>query len=114
MLAQTSDVARIVGVLHDVAEDTGYLLEDLRQDGFGNEVLEALEAVTCRNDDTYEEFIQRAVSAGSIAWSVKYADLLENCDLSRIAEPRQKDYDRIAKYRRMLDQYFHKEIRSGL
>lgn len=114
MLAQASDAARIVGVLHDVVEDTGYSLEDLRQEGFGNEVLEALEAVTHRGEETYEEFIQRSASAGSIARSVKYADLLDNCDLTRITEPRQKDYDRIAKYRKMLNRYFNKDVASGL
>lgn len=111
MQAQTSDAARIVGVLHDVVEDTDYSLDDLRQEGFGHDVLEALDAVTRRSEETYEEFVQRAVS-DPLARSVKYADLLDNCDLSRIAEPTQKDHDRIARYRRMLEQYFEQEVES--
>lgn len=113
MLAQTSNAARIVGVLHDVVEDTDYSLEDLRREGFGRGVLEALDAVTRRSEETYEEFIQRSASAGGIARSVKCADLLDNCDLSRIAEPSQKDYDRIARYRNMLETYFEKEAGNG-
>lgn len=113
MLAQTSDAARMAGVLHDVVEDTEYSLDDLAEEGFGHDVLEALDAVTRRGDETYEEFIRRVTSAGSVARSVKCADLLDNCDPSRIAHPGRKDHERIAKYRRMLKRYFGDELDSG-
>lgn len=33
----------------------------------------------------------------------KRADMLDNCDLRRISNPTQRDFDRVAKYRRALD-----------
>ena len=106
MQAQTTDAARIVGVLHDVVEDTDYSFDDLRQEGFGDEVIDALHAVTRRSEETHEEFIQRVVAAGPIAKSVKQADLINNCDLDRISEPRQQDRDRVARHQAMLNKYF--------
>ena len=34
--------------------------------------------------------------------NVKLADLADNCDLSRIAEPSEADYQRIEKYQRAI------------
>jgi hypothetical protein len=48
MLRLTSEDARIVGVLHDVLEDTKVTRADLLAEGFSTAVLEALEAVTKR------------------------------------------------------------------
>lgn len=105
MLAQNSDAGRIVGVLHDVVEDTDWTFEQLRREGFGQDVLKALEAITRRSEETYEEFVQRAVE-NPIARPVKRADLLDNCDMGRISKPTQKDQDRIARYRQVLSRYF--------
>jgi len=105
MLAQTTDAARMVGALLDVVEDSGWSFEDLQREGFGQDVLEALEAVTRRTDESYEQFVQRSV-ANPLARSIKHSDLLDNSDLSRIANPTQKDHDRVARYQLMLSRYF--------
>jgi hypothetical protein len=46
-------------------------------------------------------FVRRA-AANPIGARVKLADLNDNCDLSRIASPTARDYERIAKYRRAI------------
>jgi len=104
MLAQTSAEARMAAVLHDVVEDCpGWTVDRLRGEGFCDLVLDAIAAVTKRHEerDDYEAFIRRA-ARHPIGRLVKRADLLDNLDLSRIAEPSAKDLKRADKYRRAL------------
>jgi len=108
MLAQTSEAARIAGVLHDVVEDgDGWTLERLRAEGFSPEVVEAVAAVTKRPEDEgdtlegYLAFVRRA-AAHPIGRQVKLADLADNCDLSRIAHPSEQDLARVEKYRQAI------------
>jgi (p)ppGpp synthase/HD superfamily hydrolase len=46
MLRMSTLEQRIVAVLHDVVEDCGVSLDDLREEGFSEEVLSAIESVT--------------------------------------------------------------------
>ena len=58
MFRLDTEVERIVGVLHDVVEDTGRSLDDLRRLGYSDEVLAALECVTKREGEGYEHFVE--------------------------------------------------------
>jgi (p)ppGpp synthase/HD superfamily hydrolase len=99
MLGLRSDVERMVAVLHDVVEDTPYTLLELQQAGYPEPVLEALDYLTRRGNETYEEFIER-VKANPLARKVKVADLEDNMDIRRISDPQEKDMERLKKYRR--------------
>jgi (p)ppGpp synthase/HD superfamily hydrolase len=101
MLAVTTPEARMAAVLHDVVEDTAVTLDELRAEGFPASVLEAVEALTKREGEDYEAFIRR-VAPNPIAREVKLADLRDNSDLSRIAEPTERDRERIRKYQRAI------------
>lgn len=101
MLAVGSEEARIAAVLHDVVEDTPWTLEQLREEGFSDAVLRAVEGVTRREEETYEEFIERAAE-NPIAAHVKLADIRDNLDLSRIPEPTEKDRERLRRYQAAL------------
>jgi (p)ppGpp synthase/HD superfamily hydrolase len=101
MLAVTTPEARMAAVLHDVVEDTTVTLDELRAEGFPASVLEAVEALTKREGEDYEAFIRR-VAPNPIAREVKLADLRDNSDLSRIAEPTERDRERIRKYQRAI------------
>ncbi|MHC4192318.1 MAG: GTP pyrophosphokinase, partial [Planctomycetota bacterium] len=46
MLSLNSDSERIVGVLHDVIEDSTYTLIDLQKMGYSSEILNALDYLT--------------------------------------------------------------------
>jgi (p)ppGpp synthase/HD superfamily hydrolase len=99
MLAMSDKNERIVGVLHDVVEDCdGWTLDRVRSEGFSEEVVEALDAVTMRAGEEYFSFVRRA-AANPIGRKVKLADLRDNSNLSRIGNPTQRDFDRIEKYR---------------
>jgi (p)ppGpp synthase/HD superfamily hydrolase len=97
MLQLEDEQDRIVAVLHDVVEDTTVTIEELRTEGFGEEPLEALECLTKRPSEDYSAFIDRAGS-NAISRRVKLADLADNSDLSRIANPSSEDRARMEKY----------------
>jgi (p)ppGpp synthase/HD superfamily hydrolase len=92
---------RIVAVLHDVVEDCGISFDDLRKEGFSETVLSAIASVTKVPGESYEAFIERAAQ-NPIGRVVKLADLEENSDLSRIAQPSWEDLERVEKYRRAI------------
>lgn len=99
-----SEVEKTVALLHDVVEDTPVTLECLRDLGFSEEVVAAVDAVTRRPGELRQDYLNR-VAANKIATAVKIADLTHNADLSRIScvrplEP--KDYDRAYRYFREI------------
>ncbi|AWY38563.1 HD domain-containing protein [Pseudomonas putida] len=101
MLKVDSPEERIVAVLHDVVEDCDISLDELREEGFSETVLAAIDSLTRRPDEAYEDFIARAAQ-DPIGRVVKLADLEENSDLSRIANPGWDDLERVEKYRRAM------------
>ena len=59
MLALDTTDDQIVGVLHDVVEDTDVTLEGLRAEGFSEVILAGLESVTKREGEDYPAFVPR-------------------------------------------------------
>jgi (p)ppGpp synthase/HD superfamily hydrolase len=103
MLRVSSNEERIVAVLHDVCEDCpGWTFDRLRAEGFSEKILAALDTVTKRDGEAYEDFVRRAAN-DPIGRAVKLADLQDNCDLSRISNPTQRDFERIEKYKKAID-----------
>ena len=49
MMAVNTNEEKIVAVLHDIVEDTDITLEDLRNEGFSNAIVDAIECVTNRD-----------------------------------------------------------------
>lgn len=93
-----NDLDRIVAVLHDVAEDCPeFPLENLRK-AFGDEIGDALDALTKRDGEAYDDYLSR-VEANPRAARVKMADLEDNSDLLRLGrKPSLADLERSAKY----------------
>lgn len=77
---------KIVGWLHDVVEDTDVTMEDLRAQGFDEELLEALDCVTKPKSGYNEKVYYERIKANALAKEVKLADLKHNSDMSRIPE----------------------------
>jgi len=99
MLWMSSETERIAGVLHDIVEDSGRTMADLKKEGFSEKVLEVIDCLTRREKEDYEEFIGR-VQLNPAARKVKIADLEDNMDILRISEPTGKDWERLKKYHR--------------
>lgn len=96
-----TETEKIVAVLHDVVEDTPVTLDDLKAQGFRDEVLTAIQAITKVDGEDYTAYLER-VKANPIALKVKIADMTHNMDLSRIAEPTAEDHERLSKYQTIL------------
>lgn len=94
-----TEAEKIVAVLHDVIEDMDWTFEALRDRGFPNEILAALDCLSRREDETYDAFIERA-KTNPLARRVKLADLEDNLDISRIETLSPRDMDRLNKYNR--------------
>ncbi|MCE7869720.1 HD domain-containing protein [bacterium CPR1] len=92
-----SEHERMAALLHDVVEDSEWTLERLREEGFPIPVLEAVELVTRREEDSYEEFVARCATH-PVARAVKLADLLDNMDLTRLHEMDDKSVERLRRY----------------
>ncbi len=97
MMRMETPETMMAAVLHDVVEDTDWTLEALKQEGFSPKVLDAVEHLTWRPEEEYEDFLER-VTQNSMACAIKVADLEDNMDLTRIEKPGQKDFDRVKKY----------------
>ncbi len=99
MMRMDSEAAMIAAVLHDVVEDTAVTFDQLRGEGFSEEILQAVECLTHRDGESYDEFIARAQTS-AIARQVKIADLEDNMNVKRISEMTPKDLARVEKYHR--------------
>jgi (p)ppGpp synthase/HD superfamily hydrolase len=99
MMRMESEATMMAAVLHDVVEDSDWTLEQLRGEGFSEEVLLAVDCLTRRDGESYDEFVARA-QANPIARRVKIADLEDNMNVKRIGEMTPKDLARIEKYHR--------------
>lgn len=99
-LTMSTDAERIVALLHDIVEDTDVTHDDLNDEGFAPEVIEAVRLLTRVPDEDYEAYIER-IATNPLARAVKLADLKDNMDLTRIpGELADKDLARLAKYHR--------------
>ncbi|MDA9954352.1 hypothetical protein N9D61_08550 [Planktomarina sp.] len=103
MMSLTTKDEKIVGVLHDVVEDSeDWDFDKLKAEGFSDTVLDSLRSVTkFSEDEDYDSFIQRGLD-NSIGRAVKIADIKDNLDVTRIGELKDKDLKRLNKYKRSL------------
>lgn len=83
MMDVEGETAQIVAALHDVVEDTDVSFDDLRAEGFSEEVLDALNLVTHKSGDTYTDYVI-ACKDNATATQVKLADLRDNSRLDRM------------------------------
>jgi (p)ppGpp synthase/HD superfamily hydrolase len=99
MMSVDSDDEKIVAVMHDIVEDTNITLDDLKIEGFSQQVVTAIGCVTKRKGEDYNSFIKR-ISRNPLATKVKLADLEDNMDLSRLDNVTEKDFERVEKYKK--------------
>ena len=89
---------KIVGVLHDVIEDSDWTFDMLQNEGFSPEVIEALRCVTKTSEnENYDDFIDR-IRKNPLATAVKLNDLTDNMDIRRLPYLSDKDVKRLKRY----------------
>ena len=99
MMKMDTEVEMMTAVLHDVVEDTSWTLAGLAAEGFPKQVVEAVDALSKRAGEAYDDYIDR-LSRNSLAVKVKVADLVDNMRLTRMSELTEEDAQRLARYLR--------------
>ncbi|WP_436513118.1 GTP pyrophosphokinase [Clostridium thermobutyricum] len=89
--------AKIVGVLHDILEDTNLTKNDLLNYGFLEDIVSVVEILTKSKNQKYMDYIEN-IKRNNIATKVKLIDLKHNMDLTRLSEISDKDLKRNIKY----------------
>lgn len=102
MMKMNNPREMITAVLHDVIEDTACTFETLRQEGFSDNIISALDHLTRRKDEKYEAFIER-VKKNELASAIKLADLEDNVNTDRLGQLTEKDRARLEKYRKAFN-----------
>ena len=88
---------KIVGVLHDVIENTEWTLDQLSEKGFSGEIVDGVDAMSKRENEPYDDYMQR-VFKNPVAKRVKMNDLTDNMDIRRLSVVGNEDIDRLNKY----------------
>ncbi|AYD04045.1 HD domain-containing protein [Neorhizobium sp. NCHU2750] len=74
----TGEDETLVAWLHDVVEKgPGWTFEKLREEGFSEHVIDAVDAMSKRDGEDYFDFVRRSIE-NPLARPVKYADLTDN------------------------------------
>lgn len=98
----STEEEQIVALLHDIVEDTPMTLENLREQGFSEQVVKAVDCLTKRDGESLKIYLGR-VKQNPLARTVKLADLAHNSDLRRIPAPTEKDLSRTRRYQEEID-----------
>lgn len=111
MMAVTTPDQKMAAVLHDIVEDTEVTFDELRAEGFSIDVVEAVMALTKKGGEARLDAAKRAAQ-NPIALIVKLADVTDNMNLSRIANPTEKDFARIKEYA-LVKELLEHAVQSG-
>ena len=98
---------KIVGVLHDVLEDTPLSIINLSSEGFCEEIIDAVHTLSKLENEDYDHYIRR-VMRNDLAIRVKLNDLTDNMDLRRLETLTDEDVIRMRKYQDAYNQLTNK------
>ncbi|MEN9355268.1 MAG: hypothetical protein RL318_2593 [Fibrobacterota bacterium] len=91
--------AMVVAALHDLVEDGAASLADLTDAGFPAVVVEAVDALSRRKGESWDDYLGR-VKGNSLARRVKRADLESNLDVRRLRDVGETSLERLERYRK--------------
>ena len=105
----SSEEGKIVGLLHDVVEDTKITLEDLKKLGYTDNIIVAIDIVSKRQEEDYDTYIDRVISSGNtIALELKKCDLEDNMDSKRLSKLDKDTKERLEKkYKKAYEKVIH-------
>lgn len=96
-------IIKTIGLLHDLVEDIPeWNIERLWDEGFSSDIVEAVDLLTKKDNQTYDEYID-GISKNQYAICVKLADLEHNMDLRRLIDVTEEDFKRFLKYKKAYD-----------
>jgi (p)ppGpp synthase/HD superfamily hydrolase len=110
-LKSTDEELMCIALGHDLVEDTDTTFHDLRQLGMSERIVQAIDILTKKRGQTYEEY-KLAVFSNIDAMKVKLCDLRHNSDFRRLKGVTDKDVARMAKYMQFFDE-ITKKLQEG-
>ena len=96
MLRFESETEMIVAILHDVIEKTEWTLKKLREQGFNDTVLKAVNLLTRQDEQPYMEYIEK-LKGNRIARRVKIADIEDNMNPRRMGTLSDENLEKLAR-----------------
>ena len=96
------EYSTVCALLHDVVEDSDVSFDDLINDEYPIEIIDALKLLTHNSDDDYFDYV-RKVCTNKLSLKVKIADLKHNSDLSRLDVIDEWALKRQEKYKKALE-----------
>lgn len=97
-----------VALLHDTVEDTSVTLDELKELGFSQVVIDAVDAITKRPGEQYQrDFIER-ICKNPIARAVKMADIADNLEDQAALDPEEAEF-----LRRRYTKALERLVRDG-
>ena len=98
----TDEKTICVALLHDVVEDTDITFEELENEGFSEDIIDALKLMTHDDSVPYMDYVKE-IKTNRIATTVKIADLKHNSDLTRLDIVDEKAIKRVDKYKKAIE-----------
>ncbi len=111
MSRMLTEAEMMAAVLHDLIEDTDITLDRLREQRYPPEVVDAVDALTHREGEPFDDYIERA-SGNALARRIKIVDLEDNMDLRQSVASGAEDPERLGRLRRAWERLVHLE-RAG-
>lgn len=103
---------KIIGILHDVVEDSDLTIDDLIHFGFSSFIIEAIDSLTRREDEKYFEYIDRVLTNNDATY-IKYLDLEDNMDEKRIGKLDPKTRQRLLNKYNKAKSIIDREMRNS-
>lgn len=100
--SMTTQEETAAAILHDVLEDTPLTEESLREMGIPENVIETVVVLTKSPNEDYLNYIKR-VNQHPVAKKVKQADLLHNCDTTRLDCIDDECRQRLERYKKAIE-----------
>ena len=99
-MAGSNEDEKLVGMLHDLVEDTAWSFDDLLTDGFPMRIVDTLRLLTHDKQIPYMDYIRNIVESGNqVAIAVKINDLQHNLKRGRVGE----HWAHVAKHEKALE-----------
>jgi len=83
------ETLKVSALLHDVVEDSNTTLEDLKQYGFSDEVIDIVDRLTKREDESYMDYLKRVIGNHK-SWMIKIEDIKHNLSNHRPSNRKDK------------------------
>ena len=99
---EASDLKDVAELSRESTRDTGWTVDQLDQEGFPKEIIDAIDAISRREEEEYIDYIER-VQGNEIAMRVKLADLEDNINIHRLNNIYNGGSDRLNRYMTAYD-----------